>query len=145
MHNTKNILVVEDSDEDFESVLRAARKSGLQNPLIRCSTGDEALDYLFHRGHFAEHEYDAPGIILLDINLPGTDGYEVASIASEDPELKEIPIIMISTSTDPRDVEKCKLLGASCFIPKPFRMEEFLEAVNSLVDRTFQPNFSQST
>ena len=76
MHTT--ILLVEDSPEDYETTLRAFRQSGLKNSIRRCEDGDEALDYLFKRGRYAEPgTAPTPGIVLLDLNLPGTDGREV--------------------------------------------------------------------
>ena len=74
------ILIVEDSPEDYEATVRAFKKSGLANPIFHCKDGDEALDFLFNRGEYADPaKAPRPGIILLDLNLPGTDGREVLS------------------------------------------------------------------
>src|SRR3978361_1505293 len=93
------ILLVEDSPEDFETTERAFRRSGLKNPIYRCADGDEALDFLPRRGHNPEPDKaPRPGVILLDLNLPGTDGREVLSEIKNDPDLKQIPVIVLTTS-----------------------------------------------
>jgi len=86
LNATQTILIVEDSDDDFFATERAFKKSGLRNPIKRCVTGDQALDYLYHRGEFSGLEtVRSPGIILLDLNLPGTDGREVLHVLKSDP------------------------------------------------------------
>src|SRR5262250_2498869 len=95
------ILLVEDSPEDFEATERAFRKSGLKNPIHRCVDGDEALDYLYRRGRYANPARSPrPGIVLLDLNLPGTDGREVLEAVKKDDVLKQIPVIVLTTSAD---------------------------------------------
>ncbi|HEV7519056.1 MAG TPA: response regulator, partial [Thermoanaerobaculia bacterium] len=122
MRNTPNqpILLVEDSPEDYEATERAFRKSGLKNPIHRCTDGDEALDYLFRRGAYADPARSPrPGIVLLDLNLPGTDGREVLETVKADDSLKQIPVIVLTTSADERDVQACYLAGANSYIQKP--------------------------
>ncbi|MFL6195984.1 MAG: response regulator [Thermoanaerobaculia bacterium] len=124
------ILLVEDSPEDYETTERALRRSGLKNPIIRCADGDEALDFLFRRGPNAEAP--RPGVILLDLNLPGTDGREVLSEIKKDPSLKQIPVVVLTTSSDERDVEACYQAGASSYIQKPVDLEGFMKAIERL-------------
>src|SRR3954452_2334331 len=82
------ILLVEDSPEDFETTERAFRRSGLKNPIFRCADGDEALDFLYRRGRYSgPQQAPRPGVILLDLNLPGTDGREVLNEIKTDPDL----------------------------------------------------------
>ena len=104
------ILLVEDSPEDFETTQRAFRRSGLKNPIFRCSDGDDALDFLFRRGSYAD--VPRPGVILLDLNLPGTDGREVLAEIKADPQLRQIPVIVLTTSSDDRDISACYSAGA---------------------------------
>lgn len=135
MPNTPNqpILLVEDSPEDFETTERAFRKSGLRNPIFRCSDGDEALDYLHRRGPYADPaKSPRPGVILLDLNLPGTDGREVLSEIKADPSLKQIPVVVLTTSRDERDVDACYKAGASSYIQKPVDLDGFIKAIERL-------------
>jgi CheY-like chemotaxis protein len=127
------ILLVEDSPEDFEATLRAFRKSGLNNPIFRCADGDEALDYLHRRGAYADAARSPrPGIVLLDLNLPGTDGREVLSAIKGDDDLKPIPVVVLTTSVDERDVNACYRAGANSYIQKPVDMDGFLQAIERL-------------
>ena len=127
------ILLVEDSPEDFEATVRAFKKSGLKNPIIRCEDGDGALDYLYRRGRWADPETSPrPGVILLDLNLPGTDGREVLTEIKKDGQLRHIPVIVLTTSNDRRDVEACYHAGANSYIQKPVDMDGFLKAIERL-------------
>ena len=135
MRETPNqpILLVEDSPEDYEATERAFRKSGLKNPIYRCTDGDEALAYLYRRGAYADPARSPrPGIILLDLNLPGTDGREVLEAIKKDASLKLIPVIVLTTSADERDIEACYLAGANSYIQKPVDLEGFMKAIEHL-------------
>lgn len=127
------ILLVEDSPEDYEATVRAFNKSGLKNPIVRCDDGDSALDYLFRRGSYADPESSPrPGVILLDLNLPGTDGREVLQEIKRHEQLRHIPIIVLTTSTDERDVDACYQAGANSYIQKPVDMDGFIRAIERL-------------
>jgi CheY-like chemotaxis protein len=133
------ILLVEDSPEDFETTERAFRRSGLKNPIYRCADGDEALDFLHRRGQYSEPDKaPRPGVILLDLNLPGTDGREVLSEIKNDPDLKQIPVIVLTTSKDERDVEVCYRCGANSYIQKPVDLDGFMKAIERLNDYWFE-------
>lgn len=135
MQHTPNqpILLVEDSPEDFEATVRAFKKSGLKNPIVRCEDGDSALDYLFRRGPWADPESSPrPGVILLDLNLPGTDGREVLQEIKKHEQLRHIPIIVLTTSNDDRDVEGCYQAGANSYVQKPVDMDGFIRAIERL-------------
>ena len=137
MNTNKQILIVEDSDEDYETLLRAFRKAGMANPIFRCGDGDEALDFLHRRGKFA-NEKQLPGMVLLDLNLPGTDGYEVLADVKQDEKLKAIPLIVLTSSSDPRDIERCYASGANTYIQKPVSFEGFIKAVQRLNEYWFE-------
>jgi CheY-like chemotaxis protein len=127
------ILLVEDSPEDVEATRRAFRRSGLRNPLYHCATGDEALDYLHRRGSYADPESaPRPGIVLLDLNLPGTDGREVLEEIKTSEALKEIPVIVLTTSSDERDINGCYRAGANSYIQKPVDVDGFVRAIERL-------------
>lgn len=135
MPNTPNqpILLVEDSPEDFETTERAFRKSGLRNPIFRCSDGEEALDYLFRRGQYADPaKSPRPGVILLDLNLPGTDGRQVLSEIKSVDGLKDIPVVVLTTSSDERDISACYRAGANSYVQKPVDVDGFFKAIERL-------------
>lgn len=139
MRSDELILVVEDSDEQYMAVLRAFRKSGVANPTTRCVDGDEALDYLFREGRFAEPgSASRPAVVLLDLNLPGTDGHEVLCRIKSDPGLRKIPVVVLTTSADPGDVALCYSAGASSYIIKPMRFDDFLQKVRALKEYWFE-------
>ncbi len=136
---SKTILIVEDNPEDYETTCRAFKKSGLSNPLAWCSDGDSALDYLYRRGEYQDPGSAArPSIIMLDLNLPGTDGYEVLSEIKQDPDLKTIPVIVLTTSTDPRDIEGCYQAGANSYVHKPVNLQGFIDAIERLKNYWFE-------
>ena len=123
------MLVVEDSAEDFTALGRAFRKHALQNPVLRCEDGDQALSYLQGYGKAVGWPTTLPAIVLLDLNLPGTDGREVLDIVKHDPRLHNIPVIIFSTSSNSRDVEDCYRLGANSYLTKPVSYTELEEKI----------------
>ena len=133
------ILLVEDSPEEYEATVRALKRAGLANPVYRCEDGDEALDFLFRRGAYVEPTAaPRPGIILLDLNLPGTDGREVLAEIKADESLQLIPVIVLTTSTDERDIELCYRYGANSYVKKPVDLQGFLQAIQRLRDYWFE-------
>ena len=132
MPNTPSqpILLVEDSPEDFEATQRAFRRSGLKNPIVRCEDGEEALDYLYRRGRHADAV--RPGVILLDLNLPGTDGRQVLAEIKQAESLKQIPVVVLTTSADERDIFACYSAGANSYIQKPVDIDGFVKAIERL-------------
>lgn len=133
MDHRNLILVVEDSDEHFEAVRRAFKKTGVENPIRRCGDGDEALDYLLRRGDYVDPaSAPRPAVVLLDLNLPGTDGREVLEHIKASDDLKVLPVVVLTTSSCPGDIRLCYTSGAASYIIKPVRFEEFLKAVASL-------------
>ncbi len=125
----QTILIVEDSDEDFEIAERALRESQMKNPLRRCEDGQETLDYLYHSGPYSDAPAPRPGIILLDLNLPGVDGRRVLSRIKSDEALKDIPVVVLTTSSDKRDIESCYGMGANTYIAKPVDLDDFVESL----------------
>lgn len=130
------ILIVEDSDDDYLAMLRAFKKAHLANPIQRCTNGDQALDYLFRRGEFPEAP--RPSLILLDLNLPGTDGREVLRIVKTNPDLKKIPVVVLTVSSASEDIERCYKEGANTYIQKPVNFERFIHAVARLEEYWFE-------
>ena len=140
MENATNklILIVEDSPEDYDTTLRAFKKVGMKNKVIRFEMGDECLDYLFGRGEHEGKKIVLPGLIMLDLNLPGTDGREVLKIIKSDLKLKKIPVVVLTTSNDIKDIEKCYQLGANSYIQKPVSFEGFINAITKLKEYWFE-------
>ena len=126
------ILVVEDSIDDFEATKRAFAKSNLRNPIIRAETGEEALAYL--RSTTSEK----PGVILLDLNMPGLDGRKTLAIIKQTPELKKIPVVVLTTSDDERDVMACYELGANTYVQKPVNLDGLISAIQRLKEYWFE-------
>lgn len=137
-NSVQPILIVEDSDEDFFTTQRAFKKANLKNPVFRCSSGDEALDFLYKRGDYASYDDTKPGIILLDLNLPGTDGRDVLEEVKKNDEFKTIPIVILTTSSDERDINKCYECGANSYVQKPVDLDSFMDAIKRLKDYWFE-------
>ena len=135
LSNSQPILLVEDTPEDAEATLRAFKKAGMANPIFHCKDGDDALDYLRQKGQYADPaKSPRPGMILLDLNMPGTDGREVLAEIKADEKLRQIPVIVLTTSSDERDIQVCYRDGANSYIQKPVDMKGFLESIQRLVD-----------
>jgi CheY-like chemotaxis protein len=139
INESQLILVVEDSDDDFFAMQRAFRTARLKNPIRRCVTGDQAVDYLFGRGEFADRKNaPLPSVILLDLNLPGLDGRDVLRMVKEEVKLRMIPIIVLTTSNADVDIEQCYATGANTYVQKPVDMHDFIHALGRLKDFWFE-------
>lgn len=123
------VLIVEDSPIDFEIISRSFAKAGFIATIYRCSDGDEALDFLKGKNDIILQKGN-PALVLLDLNLPGTDGREVLSNIKSDNALKEIPVIILSTSNNDNDIEYCFTQGADKYFKKPISPDDFLETIN---------------
>jgi len=122
------ILLVEDNPNDIEITRRALEKGQVKNQLTIARDGQEALDILFGGGG----QTPLPGLILLDLNLPKVDGREVLSRIKTDPELRRIPVIVLTTSTREEDIVRRYDLGVNTFISKPVRFEDFIKVVTAI-------------
>lgn len=131
MQNIKPILLVDDNDDDVEASMRAFKRTNLRNPVIRAATGAEAIAMLRDR-------QVVPGLILLDLNMPGLDGRRVLAILKGDEELRRIPVVILTTSADERDVEECYQLGANTYIQKPVDLDGLFAAIQRLKDYWFE-------
>jgi CheY-like chemotaxis protein len=128
------LLVIEDSDEDFEALRRVIRRQGVVNPVFRCCDGDEALDFLYHTGSYSDAETaPRPSIILLDLNLPGTDGREILGQIKQERNLKNIPVVVFTTSSNPRDIEICYQYCVTSYILKPIDINRLVETIQGFI------------
>jgi two-component system response regulator len=132
------ILIVEDNDIDFRQTIKAFKESHLGNPVYRCVDGDDALDFLYQRGKYSEAgSAPRPSIILLDLRMPGLDGKDVLREIKSNPDLKAIPVVVLTTSEVQVDVDACYAAGANSYVPKPVTFEGYLKAVRSLNEYWF--------
>jgi two-component system, response regulator len=132
MQSLKRILLVEDSPRDAELVLNALAANHLANEVVGLRDGAEALDYLYRRGEFAGRENGQPAVILLDLKLPKVDGTEVLRQIKADPQLKIIPVIVMTSSREESDLHASYQLGANAYVVKPVKFQAFVEAVTNL-------------
>lgn len=129
----KDILLVEDNPDDVELTRIAFVEAKIANNLVIASDGVEALDYLFARGKYADRDPDdLPSIVLLDLNLPKVDGREVLQAIRADERTKSLPVVVLTTSTEPFDVEASYALGVNSYIRKPVDFEQFVWAVKQV-------------
>ncbi len=132
---SNSILIVEDSEDDFYITEKTFSRAGLMNKLVRTKTGDETLDFLFQRGDYSRNTpADLPGIILLDLKLPGVSGGDVLKQIKAEPKLRKIPVVVLTGSEDPDDIDKCYEAGANGYINKPVNVENFIQAIVRLKD-----------
>jgi CheY-like chemotaxis protein len=126
------ILIVDDDEGHVELVRRNLRRIALNNPIMALHDGARALDYVFRRGEFAARDAEDP-LILLDLNMPGTvNGVEVLREIKTNPGTQKMPVIMLSTTDDPREIARCYGLGCSVYITKPVDSVQFIEAIKRL-------------
>ena len=127
------ILLVEDNPSDAELTLRALKKNNLANKVFHVADGEEALNFIYCRGPYSERMIDdVPRVILLDLKLPKVDGLEVLKILKSDPLTREIPIVVLTSSTEERDIVETYRLGANSYIVKPVNFDRFSTAVKEL-------------
>jgi CheY-like chemotaxis protein len=126
------VLLAEDDDGHATLIRRNLARAGVVNDVVHVKDGQQALDYLFRRGGFADRPADQNILLLLDINMPLLSGVDVLRVLKGTEATARTPVIMLTTTDDPRDVEKCYALGCSVYIAKPVRYESFVEAIHRL-------------
>lgn len=134
----KLILIVEDSEEDYEAVIRLFKKVHLSNPSYWCRSGRSALDYLKHEGEYRNSDQPRPGLILLDLNMPGIDGHKTLQMIRGEETLKDIPVVILTTSGNAQDINSCYQEGANSYIQKPVTFENLLDAIKELKEFWFE-------
>jgi CheY-like chemotaxis protein len=132
MDSLKRILLVEDSARDAELVLDALTEHHLINDVVHVRDGADALDYLYRRGEFAGRSHGQPAVVLLDLKMPKVDGIEVLRQIKDDPALKMIPVVMMTSSREEQDLLKSYQLGVNAYIVKPVQFHEFVDAVKQV-------------
>lgn len=127
------ILLVEDNDAHVKLILRAFKEDRLANPVHVVSDGEQALDYLYRRGDYQDPaKSPRPDMILLDLKLPKIDGLEILKTVKEDAKLKDIPVVVLTSSTDQRDVHEAYRHYVNSYIAKPVDFDKFRQVVEEL-------------
>jgi CheY-like chemotaxis protein len=126
------ILLVEDNVNDIELTLIALEKTRLANPVVSIRDGAEALDYLRREGQYADRKDENPAVILLDKKLPKIDGHEVLRNVRADDKLKRIPVVMLTSSREEKDLLRSYDLGVNAYVVKPVEFDDFMAAINDL-------------
>lgn len=141
------LLVVEDSDEDFAAFERIVQRSiqakaGADaapiDAIYRCCDGDEALEFLHQKGQYSPKTAPRPSLILLDLNLSGCDGRDVLAHLKQDKRLKGIPVVIFTTSSNPKDIEACYQRGVNGYIIKPIDIQKLVRTIQLFIDYWFE-------
>lgn len=128
----KRILLVEDDPKDVELTLEALSQHNLANEVVVVRDGAEALDYLHRNGKFSMRTEGNPAVVLLDLKLPKVNGMQVLAQMKSDEKLKYVPIVVLTSSRESRDLEECYKLGVNAYVVKPVKFTDFVSAVKEL-------------
>jgi CheY-like chemotaxis protein len=132
MADVRPILLVEDSPRDLELTLQALKKCQISNEIVVARDGVEALDFLYSRNSFAGRPPADPAVIMLDLKLPRIDGLEVLEQVKSDPALRHLPVVMLTSSREERDLVRSYQLGVNAFVVKPVSFKDFYQAIQDL-------------
>jgi CheY-like chemotaxis protein len=132
MNELRSILLAEDNPNDVELTLTAFTEYNLVNEVFVVSDGEEALDYLYQRGRFKARPNGNPAVILLDLKMPKVDGLEVLRTIKQDEKLKNIPVVMLTSSREEPDLLRSYQLGVNAYVVKPVDFQSFTDAVKQL-------------
>ena len=132
MNHEPTILIVEDDEGHAILIRENLEMAGLKNPIRHFRDGQAILDHFFERTGAAKVRDDGPFLLLLDIRMPKVDGIEVLRRLKSDPELRKLPVVMLTTTDDTREVERCHALGCNVYIQKPVDYDKFAEAIRRL-------------
>jgi CheY-like chemotaxis protein len=126
------IIIVEDDPGHSKLIEKNLRRGGLDNPIKTFTHGQQALDYLRGQGDFEGHAINQRALLLLDINMPVMSGVELLRLLKQDAKLHEIPVIMLTSTDDQREIDECYSLGCNLYVPKPVESNRFTETVRKL-------------
>ena len=132
MNELARILIVEDDPKDVDLTLTALEEYNLANEVVVTRDGEEALDYLYCRGNFKMRSSENPAVLLLDLKLPKVDGLEVLQQIRSDEKLKLIPVVVLTSSREERDMVASYKLGVNAYVVKPVDFHEFVNAIKEL-------------
>jgi CheY-like chemotaxis protein len=132
MNSLDHILLVDDNENDLELTQRTLVQHKIANEIVVLHDGEEAIDYLFRRGEFSGRQGPHPILVLLDIKMPKVDGIEVLTALKDDSELRQIPVVMLTSSREGPDVEQCYRHSANAYVVKPVDFAQFADAVKMI-------------
>lgn len=133
MNQELEILLVEDNPNDAELTIRALKKNKLANQLVHVRDGQEALDFLFAEGKYADRQvHERPRVMFLDLKMPKLSGIEVLRIIKSDDRTRRIPVVVLTSSNEDPDLQACYDLGANSYVVKPVEFDAFIKAVSDL-------------
>ena len=132
MDKEVTILIADDDDGHAALIRKNLQRAGIHNEIVRFTDGQEVIDFLFAGGEGPHRQHGAPYVLLLDIRMPKVDGIEVLRRIKGDSELSKLPVIMLTTTDDPREIAKCHEMGCSSYITKPIDYENFVYAIRQL-------------
>jgi len=132
MLKLRKILLVEDNQNDVELTLTALDEQNLANRVVVANDGVEALEYLMYEGEHKNRAKENPAVILLDIKMPRMDGIEVLQQIKNNPELKTIPVVMLTSSREEPDLKKCYEIGVNAYVVKPVNFKDFFTAIKQI-------------
>ena len=132
MNELRSILLAEDNPNDVELTLAAFSEHNLANEVFVVSDGEEALDYLYQRGRFKDRPSGNPAVILLDLKMPKVDGLEVLRTIKQDEKLKNIPVVMLTSSREEPDLVRSYQFGVNAYVVKPVGFQSFMDAVKQI-------------
>ena len=132
MNTFKNILLAEDNPKDVELTLEALSEHNLTNDVVVTNDGAAALDYLYRRGKYENRIQGNPAVVLLDLKMPKVDGIQVLKTIKNDEALKTIPVVVLTSSREERDLVETYRLGVNAYVVKPVEFQEFVKAVSQL-------------
>jgi len=132
MNEIHRILLAEDNPQDVELTLSALAEHNLANEVVVANDGEEALDYLYHRGRFQHRTDGNPVVVLLDLKMPKVDGLEVLRTLKQDETLKSIPVVMLTSSREEPDLQRAYELGVNAYVVKPVDFQAFIAAVRQI-------------
>lgn len=131
-HTLGRILLVEDDPRDVELTLTALDEYNLANEVVVAPDGEQALDFLYYRGNYMQRARENPAVLLLDLKLPKVSGFEVLKQIKEDKQLKTIPIVVLTSSREEKDMAATYELGVNAYVVKPVDFHEFVDAIKKL-------------
>ncbi|MGR3176035.1 MAG: response regulator [Candidatus Scalindua sp.] len=127
-----HLIIAEDDEGHAALIMKNLKRAGFKNDILHCKDGQEVLDFLFLKGEGPHRISGKSYLLLLDIRMPKVDGVEVLRQLKKDPELSKMPVIMVTTTDDPREVNHCHELGCSIYVTKPVDYEKFIDAIKKL-------------